>query len=66
MEALAADEPEHLLAQQQLQAFEVELAGLVARQVLALGAAGLPLPAGDAARLAKVVLIVVVELDVAL
>jgi hypothetical protein len=33
-----AHQPEHLLAEQQLQAFEVQLAGLVAREVLVLPA----------------------------
>lgn len=66
MEALTADQPEHLLAQQQLQALEEELAGGVAREVLAVGAAGVLLLAHDAARLAEVVVLVDVELHVAL
>jgi hypothetical protein len=66
VEPLFPHKPEHLLPEQQLQALEVQLAGGVAAQVLALDAAGVALLAGDAARLAKVVVLVDVELDVAL
>lgn len=66
MEALLAHEPEHLLAEEQLQALEVQLAGSVARQVFAVSVPGLSLFAGDAACLAKVVVFVNVKLDVAL
>ena len=66
MQAPAAHEPEHLLAQQQLQALEEELAGGVARELFALGAAALLFPTDDAALLAEVVVLVDVELDVAL
>jgi hypothetical protein len=66
VEALPPHEPEHLLPQQQLQALEVQLPRLVAGQVLALPVARLLLLARDAARLAKVIVLVDVELDVAL
>jgi hypothetical protein len=65
VQALAAHEPEHLPAQQQLQALEEELAGGVAGEVLGLGGAALPAP-HDTARPAEVVVLVDVELDVAL
>jgi hypothetical protein len=63
---LLAHEPEHLLPQQQLQTLEEQLARLVPREVFPVGLAGLFLLADDAAELAKVVVLVNVELDVAL
>jgi hypothetical protein len=66
VEALPAHEPEHLLPEQQLQTFEVQLARGVACQVFALLLAGLALLAGRVACLAEVVVLVDVELDVAL
>jgi hypothetical protein len=66
VEALLAHEPEHLLAQQQLQTLEEQFAGLVAGEVFPVGVASLFLLADDATQLAKVIVLVNVELDVAL
>jgi predicted transcriptional regulator len=66
VKAFLPHKPEHLLAEQQLQTLEIQLSCLVAGEVFPFLVTRLLLLARDAARLAKVIVLVDVELDVAL